>query len=73
MQAQRLFDACARRDLHLALVQLPYFWFSAAKSADSDSRNITCLRSVLMKPEHEDWIPEIWSRLIDAAAEVEVR
>jgi tyrosine decarboxylase/aspartate 1-decarboxylase len=73
IQAQRLFDACARRDLHLALVQLPYPWFSAGRSADSDSRNITCLRSVLMKPEHEDWIPEIWSRLIEAAAEVEAR
>jgi hypothetical protein len=72
-QAHRLFDACARRHLHLALVQLPYSWFSAGRSADSDDRNITCLRSVLMKPEHEHWIPEIWSRLIDAAAEVEVR
>jgi tyrosine decarboxylase / aspartate 1-decarboxylase len=72
-QAHRLFDACARRHLHLALVQLPYSWFSAGRSADSDDRNITCLRSVLMKPEHELWIPEIWSRLIDAAAELEVR
>ena len=25
--AQKLFDACARRDLHLALVQLPSAWF----------------------------------------------
>jgi tyrosine decarboxylase/aspartate 1-decarboxylase len=24
---------------------------------------VTCLRSVLMKPEHEEWIDEIWGRL----------
>jgi hypothetical protein len=24
---------------------------------------VTCLRSVLMKPEHSEWLDEIWERL----------
>ena len=56
--------ACAERDLHLALVQLPQFWFGRA----NDSRDVsdgcgTCLRSVLMKPEHRGWLDEIWTKL----------
>jgi hypothetical protein len=31
---------------------------------------VTALRSVLMKPEHEAWLPEIWKRLSAAAAAV---
>jgi tyrosine decarboxylase / aspartate 1-decarboxylase len=66
--AQRIFAACAQRDLHLALVQLPQLWFAPAESAGAEpsSAMMTCLRSVLMKPEHEAWLEEIWTRL-DAA------
>ena len=56
--AQKIFDACAERDLHLALVQLPRRWFEDAPAGEL----VTCLRSVLMKPEHEEWIEEIWKR-----------
>ena len=31
---------------------------------------VTCLRSVLMKPEHEEWLDEIWERLSAACADV---
>jgi len=31
---------------------------------------LTCLRSVLMKPEHEAWMGEIWERLSAARGEV---
>ena len=31
-RAQKVFDACARRGLHLALVQLPGSWFGAAQA-----------------------------------------
>jgi hypothetical protein len=31
---------------------------------------LTCLRSVLMKPEHEAWMGEIWERLSAACGEV---
>jgi len=70
--AQKLFVACALRDLHLALVELPLRWFSPAADSESLSgaATVTCLRSVLMKPEHEAWLDEIWKRLTASCAEV---
>ncbi len=50
---QSIFSACAGRNLHLALVQLPQFWFGTASDASTVDEHVTCLRSVLMKPEHE--------------------
>ena len=64
--AQQIFDTAARRNLHLALVQLPRYWFGGAESGET----ITCLRSVLMKPEHEAWLARIWQELDAAADEV---
>jgi tyrosine decarboxylase / aspartate 1-decarboxylase len=66
--AQSSFSACAGRNLHLALVQLPQFWFGSASSREG---LVTCLRSVLMKPEHEVWLDRIWAELCDACSEVE--
>ncbi|MFP5236236.1 MAG: pyridoxal phosphate-dependent decarboxylase family protein [Acidobacteriota bacterium] len=69
--AQGVFDACARRNLHLALVQLPQTWFQTGSGEDSpDASLITCLRSVLMKPEHEEWLDRIWNELDAASDEV---
>jgi glutamate/tyrosine decarboxylase-like PLP-dependent enzyme len=70
--AQKIFVACALRDLHLALVELPLAWFEPTDGAESSagSQTVTCLRSVLMKPEHEAWIDEIWNRLTAATAQV---
>ena len=69
--AQKIFAACALRDLHLALVELPLRWFQPG--AGSESANgaglVTCLRSVLMKPEHEAWLDAIWERLTAACAD----
>ena len=31
---------------------------------ERDRETVTCLRSVLMKPEHQDWLNEIW-RILD--------
>jgi glutamate/tyrosine decarboxylase-like PLP-dependent enzyme len=69
--AQKIFDACAMRDLHLALVQLPLSWFAASNvNANSGEETlVTCLRSVLMKPEHETWLDRIWERLAAACAD----
>jgi len=63
---QSIFSACARRNLHLALVQLPQFWFGPAVSHEDV---VTCLRSVLMKPEHELWLDRIWEELSAASAD----
>ena len=63
--AQRIFDASAAHNLHLALVQLPEVMFAPESEPIGShfSPIVTCLRSVLMKPEHEQWMDEIWQRL----------
>ncbi len=70
--ANRVFLACAERDLHLALVELPVSWFEPTGSTvNSEGAGlITCLRSVLMKPEHEAWLDRIWERLSSAYVDV---
>jgi len=70
--AQKIFAACAARDLHLALVELPLRWFEPQKvnGIKDSTGTVTCLRSVLMKPEHEAWLDRIWQRLTAACAEV---
>jgi glutamate/tyrosine decarboxylase-like PLP-dependent enzyme len=69
--AQLIFDEAARRDLHLALATLPVRFFPQGSWQDSPQINpqttVTCLRSVLMKPEHLLWLDQIGQRL-DAAA-----
>ncbi len=67
-QTRGVFDACAARGLHLALVELPRLWFEKNGLAEYGD-TITCLRSVLMKPEHEAWLGEIWARLSAACDE----
>jgi tyrosine decarboxylase/aspartate 1-decarboxylase len=68
--AQSVFEACAKRDLHLALVQLPTCWFELADNPARQTGNrefVTCLRSVLMKPEHEIWLERIWTEFAAAS------
>ncbi|WP_263356125.1 pyridoxal phosphate-dependent decarboxylase family protein [Acidicapsa ligni] len=68
--AQQVFDECAVQNLHLALVQLPEAMFrdhGANENVEIDAMDtssmVTCLRSVLMKPEHAQWLGSIWERL----------
>jgi glutamate/tyrosine decarboxylase-like PLP-dependent enzyme len=65
--AQAVFDEAARNDLHLALVHVPATLFPELKQ---DQPTVLCLRSVLMKPEHETWLPEIVARLEKAVEAV---
>ncbi|HEY1435242.1 MAG TPA: aminotransferase class I/II-fold pyridoxal phosphate-dependent enzyme [Thermoanaerobaculia bacterium] len=68
-RARRVFDAAARRGLHLALAELPAAFFPLEDAGIARDRDtITCLRSVLMKPEHREWLDRLW-QLLDAAAE----
>jgi glutamate/tyrosine decarboxylase-like PLP-dependent enzyme len=65
--SQRIFAEGERRHLYLALANLPVELFDlqgAAMTRDRDT--ITCLRSVLMKPDHREWIDEIWTILDQA-------
>ena len=60
--ADLIFREAARRNLHLALARLPGTFFG------SPEREILCLRSVLMKPEHEQWMDRIWQILDEVSA-----
>jgi glutamate/tyrosine decarboxylase-like PLP-dependent enzyme len=67
-RARRVFEEAARRGLHLALAELPLQFFDGSGLCDGDSvPTVGCLRSVLMKPEHEAWVPRIASILSEAA------
>jgi tyrosine decarboxylase/aspartate 1-decarboxylase len=69
--SRRIFDAAARRNLHLAVAELPTaFWATNLGSMQRDRETMICLRSVLMKPEHLEWIPRIWHELSAATSEV---
>ncbi len=69
--AQCIFDEAARHDLHLALAKLPMSLFPQNSWKISDrstpQTSVTCLRSVLMKPEHLLWLDHLWQRLEAAA------
>lgn len=59
-----IFAEAERRQLYLALADLPARFFDLSSAGmEGDRETITCLRSVLMKPEHREWIDEIWARL----------
>ena len=63
-RSRKIFAAAAKHDLHLAVAELPSrFWSGAGLESLSDSETVTCLRSVLMKPEHKEWIETILERL----------
>jgi tyrosine decarboxylase / aspartate 1-decarboxylase len=69
--SRKIFEAAAKRDLHLAVAELPVrFWAANLGGMKRDRETLTCLRSVLMKPEHFDWIDRIWDLLTASAQEV---
>jgi len=58
------FDEAARAHLHLALIELPASLLKTHwPQVDFDRDSVTCLRSCLMKPEHDEWADTIWSIL----------
>jgi tyrosine decarboxylase / aspartate 1-decarboxylase len=65
--AQSIFDEAAKIDLHIALAKLPARFFPQDTWKDTSLKNteinVTCLRSVLMKPEHLLWLDHLWRRL----------
>ena len=68
-RAQQVFAAAAEEDLHLALIELPVDLVrSYLPRLKKNAETVTCLRSVLMKPEHRDWLDRIMAILEDCAA-----
>src|SRR6266481_1021960 len=69
--SRKIFEAAARRDLHLAVAELPIrFWEENLAATKRDRETITCLRSVLIKPEHFDWVDRIWGLLSSSADKI---
>ncbi len=68
-RTQRVFDDAAARGVHLALAKLPVGLFPTGTWSDGES--VTCLRSVLMKWEHEAWVQRIVTAAVDAARKID--
>ena len=66
--SRKLFAAAEEKHLYLALANLPVEFFELPDDMQRDAETVTCLRSVLMKPEHKDWLQEIWDILDQSAA-----
>jgi len=67
-KASAVFDEAAKKDLHLALVNVPasivgHYWPELEINRDT----VACLRSCLLKPEHLDWIDKI-AEILDEVA-----
>jgi len=63
--SRRSFEAAAERGLHLALTRIPTalaaaHWPDLALDGEDA---VTCLRCCLMKPEHADWLDDLWAIL----------
>ncbi len=71
-RSRRIFEEAARRNLHLALAELPADFFDLdAAGIARDGDRLTCLRSVLMKPEHRAWVGRI-VEILGAATDASV-
>jgi tyrosine decarboxylase / aspartate 1-decarboxylase len=64
-RSREIFEAAAARGLHLALLTVPMALGSAWwPDLRPDVPTVTCLRSCLMKPEHEAWVDRIADILV---------
>ncbi|HTZ46688.1 MAG TPA: aminotransferase class I/II-fold pyridoxal phosphate-dependent enzyme [Verrucomicrobiae bacterium] len=68
--SRQIFEAAAKHDLHLAVAELPVRFFRMPEGMKQDRASLTCLRSVLMKPEHVEWVARIWEILAESTDEV---
>ncbi|MEM6281396.1 MAG: aminotransferase class I/II-fold pyridoxal phosphate-dependent enzyme [Chloroflexota bacterium] len=66
--SQQFFDAAAERHLHLAVTKLPAQFFADVDGIEIDTEMVACVRSCLMKPEHNEWLDAIYE-VIDATVE----
>ena len=61
--AHEFFKKAEDKNLYLSLYKYPTSKLDDPEF-DVDSEYLVCLRSSLMKPVHEDWLEEIWDRII---------
>jgi len=64
-KSAQFFKRAEENQLYLSLYKFPTEKLDAADFR-INSDHLTCLRSCLMKPEHETWMDKIWKRLVDS-------
>lgn len=64
--SRRLFQVCAQQGLHLALTQVGREQLPGLGLDWEGETTLTCLRSCLMKSQHEAWVETIWNLLQEA-------
>ena len=63
-RARTVFDGAAEKELHLAMIELPVSLVTDwIPDLDPNAETVTCLRSVMMKSEQENWIDAIMAIL----------
>jgi hypothetical protein len=67
-RSEKFFRTAAEKNLHLATFKYPSVLLHETwRDVTFDRPEVVCLRSCLMKPEHHDWIEDIWAMLDDVA------
>jgi glutamate/tyrosine decarboxylase-like PLP-dependent enzyme len=70
-RARRVFALAAQQELHLAMIELPATLVQTClPDLQVNTETVTCLRSVLMKPEHSEWLDKIMVILDDCAMQL---
>ncbi|MEM9340349.1 MAG: aminotransferase class I/II-fold pyridoxal phosphate-dependent enzyme [Bacteroidota bacterium] len=60
--AQAFFEIAESNQLYLSLYNYPTSKLPKA-AFEVNTEHLTCLRSCLMKPEHSEWMQEIWNKI----------
>jgi glutamate/tyrosine decarboxylase-like PLP-dependent enzyme len=69
-RSEEFFRATQKQNLHLATFKYPAALLRRRwAEVDFDQETVTCLRSCLLKPEHEAWVDRIWEIMQAAAPE----
>lgn len=65
-KADRFFMEAEKQGLYLSKYKLAIYKIDS-EGIEKNTEFVTCLRSCLLKPEHKDWVEEIWNVLIQIA------
>jgi tyrosine decarboxylase / aspartate 1-decarboxylase len=69
--SEAIFNEAAKNNLHLATFKYPTALLKKTwKDVKFENDYVLCLRSCLMKPEHLDWLDQIWNILDKATRTV---
>jgi tyrosine decarboxylase / aspartate 1-decarboxylase len=66
-----IFEKAASKNLHLALFNYPVRLLGSHwRNIEKNEAHVVCLRSCLLKPEHEEWVDDIWKLVVECASEI---